>query len=139
MYPKPLPVPDADSAPFWQGCHEGRPMLQRCRGCQAWRFPPEGYCPSCQSDTSDWQPASGRGRVYSWIVVHHPVPRDLYAGEVPYVVALIDLEEGPRIASNIVGCAPDEVVAEMPVEVEFEAVTDEVTLPRFRPVPQEGT
>lgn len=132
MYAKPLPVPDPDSAPFWDGCRDGRLLLQRCSACQAWRFPPERYCPHCQSAESAWVEASGRGRVYSWIVVHHPVPRDLYAGEVPYVVALIDLEEGARIASNIAGCAPEDVVADMPVEVSFEAVTDEITLPKFQ-------
>lgn len=133
MYAKPLPVPDPDSAPFWDGCREGRLLLQRCSSCQAWRFPPERFCPHCQSDESAWLEASGRGTVYSWIVVHHPVPRDLYDSEVPYVVALIDLEEGPRIASNVVGCEPDAVEAGMAVTVGFDAVTEDVTLPRFRP------
>jgi uncharacterized OB-fold protein len=71
--------------------------------------------------------------VFSWIVVVHPIPREIYADEVPYVVALIDLEEGARMASNIVGCAPGDVTAGMPVEVVFEKLTEEITLPKFRP------
>ncbi len=132
-YAKPLPVADADSAPFWEACREGELRLQQCAGCAAYRYPPASLCPSCGGGETRWTVLSGRGRVFSWIVVVHPIPRAAYAEEVPYVVALIDLDEGARMASNIVGCAPGEVTAGMEVEVVFEKVTDQVTLPKFRP------
>lgn len=132
---KPIPEPDSDSAPFWAGCRERRLLLQRCGGCGAFGYPPAPLCAACASDESEWVEASGRGRVFSWIVVHHPVPKDVYAADVPYVVALVTLEEGPRMAANIVGCAPDAVRADMPVRVDF-LERDGVVLPAFRPAGQ---
>jgi uncharacterized OB-fold protein len=132
-YQKPLPAPDPDSQPFWEGCRAHRLLLQRCTACGRCRFPAAPFCPDCQSRESEWVAASGRGTVFSWIVVRHPVPKDVYAGDVPYVVALVELAEGVRMATNIVGCAPEAVVAGLPVEVTFEDVTAEITLPRFRP------
>lgn len=132
---RPLPEPDPDSAPFWEGCRAHRLLLQRCGDCMAWRFPPGPRCAGCGSPRSTWHDASGRGTVYSWIVVTHPVPREVYAAEVPYVVALIELEEGVRMPTNLVGCDPRAVTAAMAVEVIFDDVTPAVTLPRFRPRP----
>jgi uncharacterized OB-fold protein len=132
-YLKPLPVPDPDSGPFWAGCREHRLLIQRCAGCGAFRYPPGPVCPHCRARGADWVQSAGRGTVYSWIVVTHPVPKEVYAAEVPYVVALVELEEGVRMASNIVGCAPAEVRADMPVEVLFDEVAPGVALPRFRP------
>lgn len=133
MSAKPMPVPDADSRRFWDGCREHRLQIERCADCKTPRFPPAGVCPHCRSSRSEWITASGRGTVFSWIVVRHPVPKDVYAGEVPYVVALVELEEGVRMPTNIVGCAPDAVRAGMPVEIVFDDVSAEITLPRFRP------
>ncbi|MDP6345704.1 MAG: Zn-ribbon domain-containing OB-fold protein [Alphaproteobacteria bacterium] len=130
---RPLPEPDADSAPYWQGCREHRLLLRRCTDCGGVQFPPGPRCPDCGARTHDWVEASGRGWVFSWIVVHHPVPREVYQDEVPYVVALIELAEGPRLAANIVGCEPAAISAGMAVTVEFEDVTEQITLPRFRP------
>ncbi|MBZ0147300.1 MAG: OB-fold domain-containing protein [Pseudorhodoplanes sp.] len=130
---KPLPVPDIDSAPFWEGCRNHRLVIQRCTDCGQLRFPPTGMCPHCRSVNSEWITASGRGRLYSWIVVRHPVPREIYASDVPYVVALVDLEEGVRISTNMT-CPPDELMSDMPVEVLFDDVSPELTLPKFRPV-----
>lgn len=132
-YLKPVPAPDPDSAPFWAGCREGRLLLQKCSGCGAFRYPPGPVCPHCRSREAEWVQSAGRGKVYSWIVVTHPVPKEVYAADVPYVVALIELDEGVRIASNIVGCAPAEVRGDMRVEVRFDDVAPGVTLPRFRP------
>ena len=130
---KPVPVPDADSRRFWEGCRERELLIQRCLDCGRPRFPPSAFCPHCRSRRVEWTKASGRGRVYSWIVVNHPVPKEIYAGDVPYVVALVELEEGVRMPSNIVGCDPGSVVADMPVEVVFERVSESLTLPRYRP------
>lgn len=133
-YAKPLPVPDPDSAHFWAGCRSHRLLIQRCRGCGAHRFPAGPLCPSCRSRDADWIEASGRATVFSWIVVRHPVPREVYAGDVPYVVALVTLDEGVRMATNIVGCAPEAVTAGMAVEVLFEHATADISLPKFKPV-----
>ena len=130
---KPLPVPDIDSAPYWEGCRQHRLIIQRCTECGHSRFPPTGMCPHCRSVNFEWITALGRGRLYSWIVVRHPVPREIYANDVPYVVALVDLEEGVRISTNMI-CPPDALMGDMPVEVFFDDVSPELTLPKFRPV-----
>jgi uncharacterized OB-fold protein len=132
-YDKPVPVPDPDSAPFWEGCRRNTLLIQRCRSCDHAQFPPSSVCASCESRDIAWTEASGSGTVFSWIVVRHPVPKPVYANEVPYVVALIDLAEGVRMPSNVIGCAPEEIRAAMPVEVTFRRVTDDIVLPLFRP------
>lgn len=133
MSAKPKPVVDHLSQPFWEGCREARLLLQTCGACGTPRFPPGPMCRECGSDRSQWIPASGRGRVYSWIVVRHPIPAEIYASEVPYVVALVELDEGVRMPTNIVDCAPEAVTANMPVEVCFRDVGG-MRLPQFRPV-----
>lgn len=130
---KPIPVPDADSTPFWKGCREHQLLIARCAECSLPRFPPAGMCPHCQSAKVEWRRASGRGKVFSWIVVNHPVPKDIYRLDVPYVVALVELDEGVRMPTNIVGCDPKSIHADMPVEVTFDDVTPDLTLPKFRP------
>jgi uncharacterized OB-fold protein len=135
-YSKPLPAPDVETRPFWDGCRQGKLLIQRCEACGHVRFPPTHFCPKCHSTDQAWVESSGRGRVFSWIVVRHPVPRDIYAGDVPYVVALITLDEGVRIASNIVGVAPEAVTADMPVRVAFRDATPDITLPLFEPAPK---
>lgn len=131
-YQKPLPVPDIDTKEFWEGCKRHQLLLPKCQDCGTYRFPPGPMCPQCRSTRTQWAVASGRGKVYSWVVVHHPI-LPIFAPEVPYAVALIELEEGVRMASNIVDCRPQDIRADMPVEVVFEDVTSEVTLPKFRP------
>jgi len=132
-YEKPLPYPDPESTPFWLACKEHKLKIVKCGDCGHLRFPPTSFCPACSSDRVEWVEASGKGTVFSWIVVRHPVPKDVYAGDVPYVVALVTLEEGVRMPTNIVGCAPEDVTAYMPVQVQFRDVTPEITLPVFAP------
>ncbi|HTJ65759.1 MAG TPA: Zn-ribbon domain-containing OB-fold protein [Alphaproteobacteria bacterium] len=132
-YEKPLPALDPESTPFWQACKEHTLKIVKCGACGHLRFPPTSFCPACNSDRIEWVEASGKGTVFSWIVVRHPVPKDVYAGDVPYVVALVTLEEGVRMPTNIVGCAPEDVTAYMPVRVQFRDVTPEITLPVFAP------
>ena len=132
-YDKPLPSPDPETRPFWDGCREGVLLIQKCSDCGEVRFPPTSYCPHCRSGAFDWIRASGRGRVFSWIVVRHPVPKEVYAGDVPYVVALVTLDEGVRMVANIRGLEPEDVAADMRVEAMFDAVTPEITLPFFIP------
>ncbi len=132
-YEKPLPAPDPETEPFWNGCRDHKLLIQRCGSCRTHRFPPTSFCPSCQSGEVDWVEASGRGRVFSWIVVRHPVPKEVYADEVPYIVAIVTLEEGVRMVGNLVGIDPDKVTADMAVVVRFDNVTDDITLPEFAP------
>ncbi len=127
------PVPDPESAPYWRAAALHRLVLQRCAACAAYRFPPSPSCPDCRSTATDWVEASGRGRIYSWIVVEHPVPAEVFADAVPYVVALVELDEGVRLATNIVDCAADAIRAELPVEVVFHDLGDGLALPLFRP------
>jgi uncharacterized OB-fold protein len=131
-YRKPLPVPSELSRPFWEACRRHELLVQRCLSCGTVRFPPAILCPECLSEEAEWKKSSGKGKVFSFVVFHrlyHPG----FEGELPYTVALIELEEGARLISNVVGCPPVEVACDMPVEVVFEDVTPEVTLPKFRP------
>ena len=132
-YAKPLPVPTAESRPFWEGCRNHEFLLPNCRRCHSYWFPPTILCPECLSTEWDWVKASGRGRVYSFGVYHrlyHPGFRE----DVPYVLAVVSLDEGPRVIGSLVDCAPEDVECEIPIEVVFEDVTDEVTLFKFRKV-----
>lgn len=127
---KPIPVPNEDSQVYWDGCREGRLLLQRCTSCGRHRFYPRILCLDCASTESEWIEASGRGRVYSYSVVHR-APGPAFKADVPYVLAIVELEEGVRMMTNIVGSAPADVRVDMPVRVVFERMTDEITLPKF--------
>jgi len=131
-YGKPIPIPNEDSQPFWNSLKEHKLKIQKCRQCGQFRFPPRIICPNCLSLESEWTEVSGKGKVYSFTVVHHAYWPG-YKDELPYVVALIDLEEKVRLTSNIVGCSPQEVEIGMDVQIEFEDVTPELTLHKFRP------
>lgn len=131
-YKKPVPLPDEASRPFFDGAKEHRLMLQRCATCGTWHWPVISRCPVCLSTEVSWEQASGKGTLYTFALMHqilHPG----FASEVPYNVAEIDLEEGVRITSTVVGCSNDEMRIGMPLEVTFEAITDEVSLPKFQP------
>jgi uncharacterized OB-fold protein len=118
--------------PFFDAAHRHQLVVQRCRGCGAHRFPARDQCSTCLSRESDWVAASGRGTVFSFAVMHQ-VYHPGFAGEVPYAVVVIELEEGARLVSNLVDCPVRDVRIGMPVEVVFDDVTPEVTLPKFRP------
>lgn len=130
---KPLPEPSDTTRPFWDACRKHELRIQRCRACGTLHHYPRLQCPQDGCDRFDWALMSGRGTVFSFVVAHrafHPG----FKGEVPYVVAVIELEEGPRMMSNVVGLAPAQVRIGMAVEVVFEDVSDTIALPRFRPV-----
>ncbi|HZR82711.1 MAG TPA: Zn-ribbon domain-containing OB-fold protein [Candidatus Binatia bacterium] len=129
---KPVPRVTQELAPFFAAAKEHRLAVQRCTGCGLLRFPAREVCSACWSRDSDWTTVSGRGEVFSFYLMHqlyHPG----FAAEVPYPVAIVQLEEGPRITSNVVGCARDAIRIGMPVEAVFEDVSPDVTLPKFRP------
>jgi len=128
---KPLPMPSEDSKPFWEACQRQAFLLQQCAGCGHFRFPPSLTCPRCMSDDCAWVQASGRARVYTFEITHRPF---YPAWEPPYNVAIVELEEGPRVHTNIVGCGNDEIHIGMPVELVFEKIEgQDWYLPRFRP------
>jgi uncharacterized protein len=131
-YIKPIPVPSPESEPFWAAAREHELKLQRCSACDHTWFPPSDICPECMSNRWTWKTVSGKGTIFSFVIFHrpyHPGFRD----ELPYNVSIIELEEGPRMYSNVVGCSNEDLHVGMPVKVVFDDVTDEVTLPKFQP------
>jgi len=132
-YKKPLPVPTPWSKPFWDGCKKHELLIQKCQDCQKAIFYPKMFCPQCLSSNLQWIKASGRGKIYSYMVVYSYQPTE-FEGDLPYVVAIIDLEEGVRLMSNITGCPPEKVKCDMKVKVVFDDVTENFTLPKFQPL-----
>jgi len=129
---RPAPQPDADSAPFWAATLEGVLLVQNCLDCERGIYYPRSVCPFCMSENLTWNPASGRAIINTFTIVHKAPPA--FAGEVPYVVALVDLPEGVRMLTRIVGCEVGDVHIGMEVEVEFSPLTDVAALPYFHPV-----
>ncbi|HEV7731796.1 MAG TPA: OB-fold domain-containing protein [Candidatus Binatia bacterium] len=131
MSTPPLPQPNPDTLEFWEGCRRHELRLQRCSDCEQARFSPRPACPACGSLRFVWFTASGRGRVYSWTVVHRPT-LPAFEALVPYAAGLIVLDEGPYMVGQIRGCDPHAVRDGMAVQVEFDDVADDVSLPHWR-------
>ena len=131
-YPKPLPIINGDNQEFWIGCKEHKLKFQKCKACGHVRWPPSTICPMCYSQEIQWIVARGKGKVYSF-VVYHVVYHPGFENKVPYVVADVELEEGPRLLTNIVDCPHHEVKCDMHVEVTWEDITEEFSLPKFKP------
>ena len=131
-YTKPLPAPDVWSLPFWEATRRHELRMQRCDACGHVRFPPGPTCPRCLSTAATWAPLSGRGTVWSWTVFHQLYYQG-FKGELPYNVALVELEEGPRLYTNLVGVANEAIREGLAVVVAFEEATEAWTIPRFRP------
>jgi uncharacterized protein len=130
---RPMPTPDAATQPYWNAAHEGRLVMPRCFDCGRRHFYPRTLCPHCGSANMEWADCGGRGIVYSFTVVHR-APSPAFAAAVPYVVAVVELEEGPRLMTNIVGCTADAVHIGMKVRAAFRRLSDSVTLPVFEPL-----
>jgi uncharacterized protein len=126
---RPVPTPDEASAPFFAGAARGELMLQRCNACGAFMWPVKSRCVECFSGDVEWAPAGGRAVLYSFAVVHQRYP----GFDEPYVVATVETPEGVRFNTGIVGADPGELEIGMPLEVVFDAVSDDVVVPRFRP------
>lgn len=126
-----LPVPTPETQSFWDGAKEGLLKLQRCGDCDKAYFPPRPFCPKCSSRNVSEFNASGRATLYSYIINHLPTP----GLTPPFAIAVVELEEGPRMMCNIHECeqTPEALQLDMPLEVTFERVTDEITLPQFKP------
>jgi uncharacterized OB-fold protein len=131
---KPVPHPSPESLPFWEGAKAKRLMLPQCNSCGQFWFPPSQRCRHCLSADFAWRETSGQGRIYSF-VVYHRVYHPGFEGDVPYVVAIIALDEGPRLLSNIAGTAWDQVRCDMRVRAVFEDVESGITLPKFGVAP----
>jgi len=127
--PRPAPRPDPESAPYWAAALEGRLVVQRCTSCGRHQLYARAHCLACRSPV-EWVDASGRGTIYSFTVIRQNMSRS-FRHLVPYVVGLVDLEEGPRLMTNIVGSDPADVRVGAPVTVRFEQVSDEAAIPLF--------
>jgi hypothetical protein len=127
-----LPTVEPESQPFWDAAKEGRLVIQRCAACGAAQHYPRPFCASCWSDQVRWEEASGRGTLYTYSTVYvNDLPP--FGDRLPYVAAAVDLEEGPRLMTNIVGVDPSELRVGMAVQVDFQPLNDEITAPVFRP------
>lgn len=132
-YAKPLPAMVGMTKQFYDFCKQRELRFQRCKGCRQWRHVPREMCASCGSWEWEWAKSSGRGHVFTWTVVARPM-HPAFMTDVPYAVVVVEMEEGVRLVSTLTDCPPDEIEMGMPVEVVFDDVTDEVTLPRFQRV-----
>jgi len=132
---KPLPRVDEETKGYWEACRRHELYIQKCRACGTKRYYPRAVCPKCLSDHTEWVRCAGTGTVYTYTVTNQnqsPAFRD----ELPYVMAYVELDEGLRMLTNIVGCAPDAVKIGMRVRVVFDDVTDEIAVPKFEPASQ---
>jgi len=130
-YQKQLPLMEGTTGEFYQHCKNHELRFQRCTQCGTWRHVPRDMCAQCGSWAWEWAKSSGRGKLYTWTVVTFPMHPG-FAEEVPYAVTLIEMEEGPRIVSRVIDVLPKDLRKDMSVEVIFDEVTHEVTLPKFK-------
>ena len=131
-YSKPLPKPDKCDMPYWETLKKHELRMQACLECGEIWFPPNPACPRCLSKDYKWAKLSGKGKVWSWVIFHQ-LYFESFADDIPYNVIVVKLDEGPIITSNMVECRDEDIECNMPVEVVFDDVTENMTLPRFRP------
>lgn len=131
-YDKLVPTPTPDTQPYWQGLKEGRLCLQRCADCGKVRHYPHPVCDACWSMNTDWVDAGGRGTVHSWTITHYAFHPG-FKNDLPYILLTVDLPEGVRMNAQARGIDPADLRIGLPVQVGFEKVTDELSLPVFRP------
>ncbi len=130
---KPIPVIQPWTEEFWKGTKQGQLLIQKCGDCQSKIFYPRQYCPECWSGNLKWTEASGKAKIYSFTTTMDMVEPKFWA-DLPYVLAMVDLKEGIRMMTRIVGCDPEEVRIGMNVEVVFEDLNEDFALPMFKPV-----
>ena len=130
---KPVPQPTPETQDFWDGTKAGKLRLQRCKSCSKVYFPPRPFCPECASASVESFDASGKAKLHSYVINMRPAPG--FEAEAPYAIAIVKLDEGPTMMSNIVECeqTPEALQLDMPLEVVFEARTDTITVPLFKP------
>ena len=130
-YHKPLPYIHEQTQTFWEGTKKHELRIPKCEECNRFFFYPRSICPYCFSDEIKWVKVSGRGKIYSFTISHR-APSPAFKGDIPFNIAIIELDEGIRMLSNIIECSNDDLAINMPVEVVFDDVTAEITLPKFR-------
>jgi uncharacterized OB-fold protein len=132
-YKKPLPYPTPETQRFWAGCKKHQLWLPFCSSCEHFFFYPRPFCPRCFSWTVEWKQASGRGTLYTFAIQYRPQAPGF---QPPYVTAIVQLDEGPRLMTNLLVDEPEpgKIECDIPVEVVFEDVSEEISLPMFRPV-----
>jgi uncharacterized OB-fold protein len=126
-----VPEPTPETQPFWDGCKAGELRVQRCAACSHTYFPPRPFCPKCAHREVAWIKASGKGKLYSYVIHHRPA-----AGFTPpYSIAVVELDEGPRMMTNIIDCpqTPEALQLDMRLEVTFAAISDTISLPQWKP------
>ena len=128
---RPAPLLTDDNKAFWLAAIEHQLVIQRCAACGRLSHPPRPMCPRCHSLDQEMAEVAGTGKVYSYAIIHHP---QNMAFDYPVVAVLVDLDEGPRILSNLVGCPPDQIRIGLPVRVTFEATVDDMAVPVFAPI-----
>jgi uncharacterized OB-fold protein len=129
-----LPAPDLETKPFWDGCKEGRFLIRHCNACGTDHYYPRPFCPTCWSDDVAWKEASGRATLYTYSVVHvNDLPP--FGERVPYVAAIVELEEGPRVMTNVEGVEHEALQIGMPLVVDYKPISDDITIAIFRPAP----
>ncbi len=134
MPKRPIPEPTPETEEFWAGTRRGQLRIQRCNACGKAYFFPRPFCPFCSSKDVAWFTASGRGKLYSYVINHRPAYG--FRDDAPYVIAVVELDEGPRMMTNIIGVepTPEHLPIDLPVEVTWEKQDDAITLPLFRPI-----
>ena len=133
---KPLPAITTEAKPFWDAAAQQKLIIQRCHDCNAWVWTPRPSCNECGSENVEWTQVSGKGEVYSFTVIRQVVGRaasKAFEPDIPYVIAWVDLDEGPRLITNIIGCPVENVKLGMKVSVQFEKASEKVWLPKFKP------
>lgn len=127
-----LPTPTPETKPYWDGLKDHKLLIQRCNSCESAYFYPRPFCPKCFTFDVQWFEASGKAKLYSFVINHRPAPG---FGPEPYVIAIVELDEGPRMMSNLIGIDPDpnKIRCDMRLQIAYEDVSDEITLPKFRP------
>ena len=132
VYSKPLPAVSELNRPFWDALRNRMLLLPKCNACGLVWYPPSPFCPDCWSKDFTWKRLSGKGRVNSWVVFHQAYFSSL-KDDIPYNVAEVELDEGPRLLTNLVDVSNDKIEAGMIVEIVYDDVTENVTLAKFRP------
>ena len=130
-YEKPLPVVDAETEPYWEAAKQHKLNIQHCQDCKKYVFYPRALCPHCHGEHLTWTEASGEGTIYTFTVARRPAG-PAFKADAPYVIALVELKEGPRMMTNIVTPDVNRVKIGQQVRVHFDEVTAEVTLPKFK-------
>jgi uncharacterized OB-fold protein len=125
-----LPTPEGDTVEFWQAAREERLLIRHCPACGAYSYYPRPFCPKCWSEDVEWVEASGKGTLYTWSVIYSN-DQPPFKDRVPYIAAMVDLAEGPRMATNVVECPFDELKVGMALQVTFRPISDDFTIPVF--------